>query len=141
MMARGTEHPTGYALLHNPRSNKGTAFTAAERRAYGLEGLLPPAVTNIELQVARRHAEIANLDDDLQKYLVLTDLQMWGGDRSVLVPRRCSRTCSLPKTNGRHLVSLQSRLAARLTVLAASWCRHSIHNPCFSCQSSIDNSG
>src|SRR6202045_3393412 len=75
MMARGTEHPTGYALLHNPRSNKGTAFTAAERRAYGLEGLLPPAVTNIELQVARRHAEIANLDDDLEKYLVLSDLQ------------------------------------------------------------------
>jgi malate dehydrogenase (oxaloacetate-decarboxylating)(NADP+) len=69
------KHLTGYELLHNPRLNKGTAFTAAERRAYGLEGLLPPAVTNIELQVARRHAEIANLDGDLQKYLVLTDLQ------------------------------------------------------------------
>src|SRR5437868_2810175 len=69
-------HPLrGYALLHNPRLNKGTAFTEAERRAYGLEGLLPPAVTNIDLQVARRHAEIANLDDDLQKYLVLSDLQ------------------------------------------------------------------
>jgi malate dehydrogenase (oxaloacetate-decarboxylating)(NADP+) len=77
MMARATtEHPTGYALLHNPRLNKGTAFTEAERRAYGLEGLLPPAITNIELQVARRHAEIANLDDDLQKYLVLSDLQV-----------------------------------------------------------------
>jgi len=70
-----TEHPTGYDLLHNPRLNKGTAFTEAERRAYGLEGLLPPAVTNVDLQVARRHAEIANLDDDLQKYLVLSDLQ------------------------------------------------------------------
>src|SRR5438067_13199507 len=69
-------HPLrGYALLHNPRLNKGTAFTETERRAYGLEGLLPPAVTNIDLQVARRHAEIANLDDDLQKYLVLSDLQ------------------------------------------------------------------
>jgi malate dehydrogenase (oxaloacetate-decarboxylating)(NADP+) len=76
MMARATtEHPTGYALLQNPRLNKGTAFTEAERRAYGLEGLLPPAVTNTELQVARRHVEIANLDDDLQKYLVLSDLQ------------------------------------------------------------------
>src|ERR1700736_4795056 len=75
MMARGTEHPTGYELLHSPRLNKGTAFTEAQRRAYGLEGLLPPAVTNIELQVARRHAEIANLDSDLQKYLVLSDLQ------------------------------------------------------------------
>src|SRR5499427_3531975 len=68
-------HATGYELLRNPRLNKGTAFTEAERRAYRLEGLLPPAVTNIELQVARRHAEIANLDDDLQKYLVLSDLQ------------------------------------------------------------------
>jgi len=33
-------------------------------------------VTNIDLQIARRHAEIANLDDDLQKYLVLSDLQL-----------------------------------------------------------------
>jgi malate dehydrogenase (oxaloacetate-decarboxylating)(NADP+) len=55
--------------------NKGTAFTMAERHTYGLEGLLPPAVTTIELQVARRHAEIANLENDLQKYLVLSDLQ------------------------------------------------------------------
>jgi len=76
MMTRATtEHPAGYQLLHNPRLNKGTAFTEAERRAYGLEGLLPPAVTTIELQVARRHAEIANLENDLQKYLVLSDLQ------------------------------------------------------------------
>ena len=75
MTAPSNEHPTGYDLLHSPRLNKGTAFTEAERRAYRLEGLLPPAVTNIELQVARRHAEIANLDDDLQKYLVLSDLQ------------------------------------------------------------------
>jgi malate dehydrogenase (oxaloacetate-decarboxylating)(NADP+) len=68
-------HPTGYALLHNPRLNKGTAFTEAERRAWSLEGLLPPAVTTVDLQVARRHAEIAALGDDLQKYLVLSDLQ------------------------------------------------------------------
>jgi malate dehydrogenase (oxaloacetate-decarboxylating)(NADP+) len=74
-MTEPKDHATGYGLLYNPRLNKGTAFTAAERRAYGLEGLLPPAVTNIELQIARRHAEIANLDDDLQKYLVLSDLQ------------------------------------------------------------------
>jgi malate dehydrogenase (oxaloacetate-decarboxylating)(NADP+) len=69
------DHPTGYRLLHNPRLNKGTAFTEAERRGWSLEGLLPPAVTNISMQVARRHAEIAALDDDLQKYLVLSDLQ------------------------------------------------------------------
>jgi malate dehydrogenase (oxaloacetate-decarboxylating)(NADP+) len=75
MMSESKQHPTGYALLRNPRLNKGTAFTMAERHAYGLEGLLPPAVTTIELQVARRHAEIANLENDLQKYLVLSDLQ------------------------------------------------------------------
>src|SRR5215472_9177004 len=68
-------HPTGYDLLRNPRLNKGTAFTEAERRALRLEGLLPPAVTTMALQVARRHAEIAALADDLQKYLVLSDLQ------------------------------------------------------------------
>jgi malate dehydrogenase (oxaloacetate-decarboxylating)(NADP+) len=70
------QHPTGYALLHNPRLNKGTAFTKEERREYGLEGLLPPAVSTIDLQVARRRSEIANLDHDLLKYLVLSDLQV-----------------------------------------------------------------
>jgi malate dehydrogenase (oxaloacetate-decarboxylating)(NADP+) len=69
------QHATGYELLHNPRLNKGTAFTEVERRAWGLEGLLPPAVLPMELQVARRHDEIARLDNDLQKYLVLSDLQ------------------------------------------------------------------
>jgi hypothetical protein len=38
----------GYVVLHHPQLTKGTAFSEAERRAYGLEGLLPPAVTNID---------------------------------------------------------------------------------------------
>src|SRR5262245_38395011 len=71
----GHDALTGYDLLHTPRLNKGTAFTEAERRARGLEGLLPPACTTIELQVARVHAELARLDNDLQKYLLLSDLQ------------------------------------------------------------------
>jgi malate dehydrogenase (oxaloacetate-decarboxylating)(NADP+) len=66
---------TGYDRLHNARLNKGTAFTEAERHAFGLEGLLPPSVLSLELQVARRHDEIARLNDDLLKYLVLSDLQ------------------------------------------------------------------
>jgi malate dehydrogenase (oxaloacetate-decarboxylating)(NADP+) len=74
-MTEPTENPTGYDILRNPRLNKGTAFTEEERRRCRLEGLLPPAVTNIELQAARRQTEIANLDSDLQKYLVLSDLQ------------------------------------------------------------------
>jgi hypothetical protein len=75
MTKTADQRMTGYGLLHNPRLNKGTAFTDAERRAYGLDGLLPPTVLPIELQVARRHDEIAGLDDNLQKYLVLSDLQ------------------------------------------------------------------
>ena len=75
MTASTAEYRLGYDVLRNPRLNKGTAFTVDERRKYRLEGLLPPAVSNIELQEARRHTEIANLGDDLQKYLVLSDLQ------------------------------------------------------------------
>ena len=66
---------TGYALLRNPRTNRGTAFSDAERRDLGLEGLLPPVPTTLERQVARIHAQLAALDSDLQKYLALSDLQ------------------------------------------------------------------
>src|SRR5260221_9787024 len=65
----------GYDRLHHARRNKGTAFEGGERSAFGREGLVPPAVLPMELQVARRHDETARLDDDLQKYLVLSDLQ------------------------------------------------------------------
>lgn len=67
--------PSGIQLLHNPRMNKGSAFTLEERRRLGVEGLLPIGVSTIELQVARTHAELENLDNDLQKYLLLSDLQ------------------------------------------------------------------
>ncbi len=66
---------SGYELLHNARLNKGTSFTEAERKAHRLEGLLPPGVGSLELQIARTHAQLANLDNDLQKYLLLSDLQ------------------------------------------------------------------
>ncbi len=65
----------GYALLRNPRTNEGTAFSEVERRNLGLEGLLPPVPTTLERQVARIHAQLATLDNDLQKYLALSDLQ------------------------------------------------------------------
>jgi len=66
---------TGYDLLHNARINRGTAFSDSERRALGLEGLLPPVPTTLEHQVARIHAQLAVLDSDLLKYLLLSDLQ------------------------------------------------------------------
>src|SRR5476649_1920057 len=66
---------TGRDLLRDPRLNKGSAFTEDERRQYHLEGLLPPGSSSLELQVARTHTELAALDNDLQKYLLLSDLQ------------------------------------------------------------------
>src|SRR5580704_4597956 len=70
------ENPViGYNILHDPRLNKGTAFSEAERRARGLEGLLPPGVSTLTLQVARVHTELANIQENLQKYLLLSDLQ------------------------------------------------------------------
>ena len=66
---------TGYELLREPRSNKGSAFTTEERLRHGLEGLLPPLPSSLEHQVARILNELGNLDSDLQKYLLLSDLQ------------------------------------------------------------------
>jgi len=62
-------------LLRNPRFNKGSAFSDTERRAYGLEGLLPPVATTLELQVKRVVRELEALDDNLRKYVLLSELQ------------------------------------------------------------------
>ncbi len=67
--------PTGPALLHNPHLNKGSAFTDADRRAFGIEGLLPPVPDTLQTQIARVHVQLEALDTDLQKYLFLSDLQ------------------------------------------------------------------
>lgn len=73
-MTNGTTSK-GYALLRDPRRNKGTAFGLEERSRLGLEGLLPPQPSTLALQVARIHGELANLPEDIHKYLVLSDLQ------------------------------------------------------------------
>src|SRR4029453_4635196 len=43
----------GEALLRDPLTNKGTAFTEAERADLGLDGLVPPAVSTMDQQLAR----------------------------------------------------------------------------------------
>ena len=40
----------GVALLEDPIANKSTAFDAGERRALGLDGLLPPTVETLGQQ-------------------------------------------------------------------------------------------
>lgn len=63
------------SLLRNPRLNKGSAFSETERRAYGLEGLLPPVATTLDLQVKRVVRELDAIDDNLRKYILLSELQ------------------------------------------------------------------
>jgi malic enzyme len=65
----------GARLLHHPLHNKSTAFTPAEREAFGLEGLLPDAVSTMEQQVRRAYGNIARKTDDLEKYIGLAALQ------------------------------------------------------------------
>ncbi|MGD0871610.1 MAG: NAD-dependent malic enzyme [Bryobacteraceae bacterium] len=64
----------GLALLNSPPLNKGTAFTAEERRALGLEGLLPPDISTLETQVKRAYIQYERLPDALSKNIYLTAL-------------------------------------------------------------------
>jgi len=63
------------ALLRDPLLNKGTAFTAEERDALGLRGLLPPRVFSLEGQEARVLENFRRKESDLERYLYLTGLQ------------------------------------------------------------------
>ena len=66
---------SGYELLNDPLLNKGTAFTDTERDEFDLHGLLPPYVTNLDLQVDRRLDAFRALGTDLQKYVFLRGTQ------------------------------------------------------------------
>lgn len=65
----------GHELLRRPLLNKDTAFTEAERDAYGLRGLLPARVTTLEQQVALEMEHLRHKSDDLEKYIGLAALQ------------------------------------------------------------------
>ncbi len=62
-------------ILRDPRLNKSTAFSNSEKEDYGLQGLLPYAVTSQELQKQRVLANIRIKDTDLQKYIFLSQIQ------------------------------------------------------------------
>jgi malate dehydrogenase (oxaloacetate-decarboxylating)(NADP+) len=70
-----TNIPTGINLLRDPTLNKGTAFTEEERKALGLEGLLPPYVNSLETQVIRVMENFHKKPTDLERYIYLMSLQ------------------------------------------------------------------
>ena len=65
----------GLDLLMNPRLNKGTAFTEAERDAFDLHGLLPPHIGTLESQCERRKRVLDCHPTAFDKYSSMRDLQ------------------------------------------------------------------
>ena len=65
----------GADLLRNPQLNRADAFTQEERDARGLRGLLPPAVSTMELQVKRTLALLDRCPTALDKFLMLDSLR------------------------------------------------------------------
>lgn len=74
-MTEPTSPKRGIDLLRDPRLNRGTAFTVEERRALGIEGLLPDVISSSETQVLRAELHLANMPTDLERYVYFSDLQ------------------------------------------------------------------
>jgi len=65
----------GRDLIREPLLNKGTAFTADERRAFGLEGMLPDTTLDMDQQAERVLANLRRAPGPLDQYVALAALQ------------------------------------------------------------------
>ncbi|MFZ8201390.1 NAD-dependent malic enzyme [Alteromonas portus] len=65
----------GPSLLETPLLNKGSAFTARERAAFNLTGLVPPRYETIEEQVERAYMQYSSFDEALNKHIYLRAIQ------------------------------------------------------------------
>jgi malate dehydrogenase (oxaloacetate-decarboxylating) len=65
----------GRLVLADPRINKGTAFSEAERDALGITGLIPPAQMTLAEQAARILTQYHRQSTDLGKNVLLTELR------------------------------------------------------------------
>ena len=76
-MSNSAELPAnlrGFDILNDNRYNKATAFTAEERQALGLRGLLPPAVFSQEEQMQRVLENLRRKESAIEKYIFLQSL-------------------------------------------------------------------
>lgn len=65
----------GPNLLETPLLNKGSAFTAEERAAFNLAGLLPPRYETIDEQVKRCYLQYSSFDKTIDKHIYLRAIQ------------------------------------------------------------------
>jgi len=64
----------GIEVLQDPRLNKSTAFTEAEKQALGIVGLVPDATETEDLQLQRVNLQLAQKPTDLERYIYLMNL-------------------------------------------------------------------
>ena len=88
----------GLAVLNSPMLNKGTAFTAEERTALGLTGLLPPVISTLDAQVKSAYSQYQQLPDALSKNIYLT-YHVW---RSAVSSRSAASSPSKSSPHGPH---------------------------------------
>lgn len=69
-----TKDIRGIGVLQDPRLNKSTAFTEAEKQALGLVGLLPDVTETEDLQLQRVNLQLAQKPTDLERYIYLMNL-------------------------------------------------------------------
>jgi malate dehydrogenase (oxaloacetate-decarboxylating)(NADP+) len=75
MSASNTSTPNrGIEVLHDPRINKSTGFTEAERQALGLVGLVPDVTESIETQLSRVLLQLKSKPNDLERFIHLMNL-------------------------------------------------------------------
>lgn len=65
---------SGQSLLTTPKLNKGSAFSADERRQFHLLGKLPYRIESLQQQVMRIYQQFLKKGTDLQKYVYLRSL-------------------------------------------------------------------
>lgn len=66
--------PAKPSVIADPLTNRGTAFTAEERRRLGILGRFPSAVETLDEQAARSYAQLQSFATDLDKYVFLDQL-------------------------------------------------------------------
>ena len=64
----------GIELLRDPSLNKSTAFTEAERQAFGIVGLVPDVTETQDLQLSRVMMQLGHKNTDLDRYIYLINL-------------------------------------------------------------------
>lgn len=65
----------GDAILTSPRFNKGTAFTTAERQAFGLVGRLPYRINTLDEQCDRAYAQLQARETPIRKNSFLQSMK------------------------------------------------------------------